>query len=46
MVQIDQTHAQRDFGFDANKEYDWDASVAIRPNQNLHQTKIANWLLT
>jgi len=31
----DHTHAQRRFGFDANKEYDWDASVAIRPNQNI-----------
>jgi hypothetical protein len=31
---VDQTHAQRNFRFDANKEYDWNASVAIRPNQN------------
>jgi len=31
----DHTHAQRKFRFDANKEYDWDASVAIRPNQNI-----------
>jgi hypothetical protein len=25
---------QRNFRFDGNKEYDWNASVAIRPNQN------------
>jgi hypothetical protein len=25
---------QRNFETNANKEYDWDASVAIRPNQN------------
>jgi len=31
----DHTHAQRKFRFDANKEFDWDASVAIRPNQNI-----------
>jgi hypothetical protein len=33
-MQVDQAHAQRNFRFDANKEYDWNASVAIRPNQN------------
>ena len=35
----DHTHAQRKFRFDANKEYDWDASVAIRPNQNIAPNK-------
>jgi hypothetical protein len=29
------THTRKEnFRVDANKEYDWDASVAIRPNQN------------
>ena len=31
---MDHTHAQRNFRVDANKEYDWDASVAIISNQN------------
>ena len=31
----DHTHVQRKFRFDANKEYDWDASVSIRPNKNI-----------
>jgi len=35
----DHTHAQRKFRFDANKEYDWDASVAIRPNQSFAPNK-------
>jgi len=35
----DHTHAQRKFRFDANKEYDWAASVAIRPNQNIAPNK-------
>jgi len=29
------THTQRKFRFDTNKEYDCDASVAIKPNQNI-----------
>ena len=40
----DHTHVQKKFRFDANKEYDWDASVAIRPNQSFAPNKIANWL--
>jgi len=35
----DHTHAQRKFRFDANKEYDCNASVAIRPNQNIAPNK-------
>ena len=31
---MDQTHAQRNFRFDANKEYAQDESVAIKPKQN------------
>ena len=30
---------QRNFRIDANKEYDWDASVAIRPNQSFALNK-------
>jgi hypothetical protein len=33
------THTQGNFRFNANKEYDWDASVAIRPNQNFAPNK-------
>ena len=33
------THTQRNFRIDANKEYDWDASVAIRPNQSFAPNK-------
>ena len=31
---MDQTHAQSNFRFDANKEYAQDASVEIKPKQN------------
>ena len=36
---MDHTHAQRNFRVDANKEYDWDASVVIRTNQNFAPNK-------
>jgi hypothetical protein len=38
-IEIDHTHTQGNFRFDANKEYDWDASVAIKPNQNFAPNK-------
>ena len=38
-MQIDHTHGQRNFRVDTNKEYDWDASVAIRPNHNFAPNK-------
>jgi len=33
------THTQRNFRIVANKEYDWDASVAIKPNQSFAPNK-------
>jgi hypothetical protein len=33
------THTQRNFRVDANKEYDWDASVVIRTNHNFAPNK-------
>jgi hypothetical protein len=38
-VKMDHTHAQRKSQIDANKEFGWDASVAIKPNQNFFTNK-------
>jgi len=38
------TCTKKKFRVDANKECDWDASVAIKPNQNFTPTAIADWL--
>jgi len=37
------TRTKKNFRVDANKEYDWDASVAIKPNQNFTPTEIVDW---